>query len=672
MCEPSTGICKNLYWDMGSRLIYDEKQRPVGYAVSCFEAKALFSPNSYQIRAAGDPEWFKLTDSMETNLRRGLTSIREIMNSVLLPSVHRLWPFSEATTEAAGRVMKYIKLLKTFVNFQNGGVWDALNEFCEDPGWKLWKLFIQDMTLDLYIARFDQSSIEKGFNPLLKMHIEVFIFLKRYVSLDSHRLSPYMLQLDGELDSAYTPWIGAVESVRLLSAIEEVERSVSEHWADLETRRLEPPGIDEMIEEDEKLVFLEQQVYRLVMRDPEGTRDFQALMCPSIVEFTAYVSWLWFEDRRRAHQLLFSVFELCKSLTDIKTRRAAIDYLPTVFRHPTYFTHLRLSFSSSREDVIVRESLPHLQDESLVWFVDIIIRFRDSDAEGKGTRAHWLQTLFGYFFKPGNEIFEYSDETYQFLKPLPQPDQADLFAVGRVIGLSVRFGLTVGARLSPCGIALLRLVLDAFEFEKCVEIEDPHFIRNLNGIGEAIQSMDDETAAQYIESVVGEAVPKSKFADFKREQIYAIKIAPIRSSYILIKRGIDSVLPKGALSVFTQDELHTMINGEPALSAASLWRGIQMNAEGDMPLWLEDIISQETGEFRFAFHQFATGVVHPPVGRTEPWISVRIDERLPPDALPEAFTCFGSVRMPQYPSREILKKKLYIAVYEGNASIDLH
>jgi hypothetical protein len=146
-------------------------------------------------------------------------------------------------------------------------------------------------------------------------------------------------------------------------------------------------------------------------------------------------------------------------------------------------------------------------------------------------------------------------------------------------------------------------------------------------------------------------------------------------SYLFIKKGIRSVLPNGALELFTETEFDIMINGHKTLSANTLIAGIRIvrQPQGSRIYdWLKEIVEEETNEFRFAFNQFVTAVKQPPVRNTSPWIKLEIDSKLEINSLPRAQTCYQLLRIPDYPSKDMLKSKLSTAVLEGNASLELH
>jgi hypothetical protein len=231
-------------------------------------------------------------------------------------------------------------------------------------------------------------------------------------------------------------------------------------------------------------------------------------------------------------------------------------------------------------------------------------------------------------------------------------------------------------------ILQLRLPTNSFRFIavflkvlqiNLIVIPDFEFLKQLNSLGREIESMSDDEAGELLKGVLGEEMSKSHFPDYRAEEIYKVKIAPIRVSYLLIRQGINTVIPSGSLGLFTKNELEKIIYGKVQLTAQDLWRGIRfVPPRTKMSGWLNEIIHEETDEFRFAFNRFATGVNQPPAHTEEPWITLQIDTTMPLNHLPKAETCFGIVRVPEYPSRDIFKLKLSIAVTDGVASMDLY
>jgi hypothetical protein len=267
----------------------------------------------------------------------------------------------------------------------------------------------------------------------------------------------------------------------------------------------------------------------------------------------------------------------------------------------------------------------------------------------------------------------------QHIKPVAFSENKnfDMLAVGRVIGLAIKYGLTIGARITPCGFALLRLPRESFSLEECVKEEDPIFVSSLNQVAEAFDWDNKEAAKEYLSTFTEDDVTLTRetFPSYKRHKLYNKGLSPIRMSYLFIKKGIRSVLPAGALELFTETEFDIMINGHKTLSAETLLNGIRIvrQPRGSLVFdWLREIMEEETDDFRFAFNQFVTAVKQPPVRNTSPWIKLEIDPKLDNNSLPRVQTCYEFLRIPDYTSKEMLKNKLSTAVLEGNASLELN
>jgi hypothetical protein len=408
--------------------------------------------------------------------------------------------------------------------------------------------------------------------------------------------------------------------------------------------------------------------------------EIREILCPFLVEFTAYVSWVWLPLVRKANRLIASLSGmLCMQVTSLEDRRRMIRFLPAGMMK----TGSQLLSLPSDPKEMITESLIYLRHVHVRFDTDIIVQFRDTLAAGHtGPRAHWLSVLFEHIFTPGNGFFEYADPiSMQHIKPiaLSEYKNFDMLAVGRVIGLAIKYGLTIGARITPCGLAMLRLPRESFYLENCVKEEDPIFVSSLHQVAEAFDWENQEEAQEYLstftEGPEESVLTRETFASYKRQKLYNKGISPIRMSYLFIKKGIRSVLPAGALELFTETEFDIMINGHKTLSSKTLIAGIRIvrQPQGSRIYdWLKEIAEEETDEFRFAFNQFVTAVKQPPVRNTSPWIKLEIDPKLDIHSLPRAQTCYQLLRIPDYPSKDMLKSKLSTAVLEGNASLELH
>ena len=220
-----------------------------------------------------------------------------------------------------------------------------------------------------------------------------------------------------------------------------------------------------------------------------------------------------------------------------------------------------------------------------------------------------------------------------------------------------------------------RKAMSPAELEECVTKQDSAFVNALNKIPELFAWEDQEAAGVILSDFTSDNVPLSpeSFPAFKQRKLYEKGIGSMKEAIFAIKAGIADIVPTGALELFTKEEFEMMVNGVTQLSAQTLWAGISVRnipGVGRMSKWLEEIIHEQSEEFRFALNRFVTGVPQPPANPGSPWIFVDIDSSLALDSFPVAQTCFKILVLPQYTDKATFEQKLMRALSEGNGSLD--
>jgi hypothetical protein len=488
-------------------------------------------------------------------------------------------------------------------------------------------------------------------------------------------------------DRVATPWLyravaGEIAADGIDKLFERLSPQVSAAWPSIRDRtysslRFQHSTVQILIDELEAAV---SHVMNFQGMESETGPKSQLtdLLCPDLVMVSGFVSFAPPASIRRMNRLVMSMVHLCKESTGVENRQKIISFLPEVIRNDRFFARRTLRVPSAKQ-ALIEHAKPFLEKNNDIFPSEIVIRFRDSPAEGDGgPRAQWLSVLFEHYFRAGNGIFEYSDDSQRFLKPAKNASFKHLSAVGRLLGISIRHGVTVGARLTPCALALLRLPEDDFDIEACVEAEDPAFFSNIKKVEQLFSWEDQEAAEMVLQSLPdSEQLTQLNFYEYEYNKLFQKGIGSIRKQMAYISRALQSVLPQSALELFSKSEFEAIVNGVVSLSAETLWRGLYLKkrlgtSSQVLDEWLEEIIEEESDEFRFKLHRFITGVPQPPLKQDEPWLFAEVDFTMSRDKLPIAQTCFKNIVFPDYASKSILRDKLALAISEGNGSLDLY
>jgi len=134
--------------------------------------------------------------------------------------------------------------------------------------------------------------------------------------------------------------------------------------------------------------------------------------------------------------------------------------------------------------------------------------------------------------------------------------------------------------------------------------------------------------------------------------------------------GIAKVIPVPLLSLFTGEELKTMVCGHPdipldMLKSVAVYKGVEATAP--LAIWFWNTLETFSPLERSLFLRFVWGRTRLPRNiadfRGRDFVLQVLDKYQPPDHfLPESYTCFFLLKMPRYSSQEILAEKLRYAI----------
>lgn len=716
-CDIQSELCLKMFWLNSAKetFVYSNvPPEPSSSPLSCSEAeswsRSLLGKRKMDSEAAAGespsflrtPIWYSPDVSCVENIENGVESILDAFGASLTPFVRR-WPLGDLSRNVGAAVKSII----ADVEFIAGLISDeGLNgrvilrgmrkTLKSDRRFEEFELYTRSWITDWSPARFDQGNLLRRLAPFVNIYASLIQPIEQRKWARPGVLFSELLTKFPTL--AYIPLFyrpvhagilpGAIES--LLSKLVPRARAL---WVFIRHRHFGDIMVN--VEEDTKLLSrLEELVSHAMLSrgGPPHVLETSNLMCASDVlsPVVGFVSWFWSKkEQRRAERLIFSLVEICKDSSLVTDRGSLMNFLPTLMRerYPVFFKFSVIQVNSDRISLVL-ESRRILETDYEFVQRDFVVKFTDTLAQGDvGPRAQWLSIMIEEYFQPGTGLFEIADndENRNYLKPVARVACSDcMLAAGRLIGIGIRYGISIGAKLTPCSLALLRMPSGAFDdeshrIEACVSAEDPSFVAGIEKAREFF-TWEDKQAAQtlLIEITEGETdsiVTREFFEAFVKRKLYEKGIQSVRHSVMLLKDGINSVLPQGTVELFTRAEFEKMVYGVDRLSADTLWAGITMGRvpEGyPIAEWLKELL-EETDEdaFRFAFNRFVTGNLQPPIRTDEPWIRLDVEPLLPTNSLPIARTCFSILQIPQYTDKDTFHQKLRYAVLEGTATIDL-
>jgi E3 ubiquitin-protein ligase HUWE1 len=326
------------------------------------------------------------------------------------------------------------------------------------------------------------------------------------------------------------------------------------------------------------------------------------------------------------------------------------------------------------------------------------IRFRDEEgADAGGLTREWFQIIGEEIVNEGYALFVPSSEGTTF-QPNPlsdvNPDHLLFFKfVGRVIGLALLHDVPLDVHLTRAvyrhfvgiepGLVDIQsidpalynslqeiLKLDLSEHDLCL-----YFSITL----ERFDSMED------VELIPGGAdipVTNENKKDYVRRRCQMRMTKLIEKQLIELMTGFYEIIPRHLITPFSEQELELLICGMPDVDVEDLrchteYQGY--SASAPQIRWFWECVAGMSQQDRANLLQFATGCSKVPPGGfanlagasgTRSNFSImRVD--CDTELLPVAHTCFNRIDLPPYPSSEVLRQKLMVAITLGSKGFAL-
>ena len=139
------------------------------------------------------------------------------------------------------------------------------------------------------------------------------------------------------------------------------------------------------------------------------------------------------------------------------------------------------------------------------------------------------------------------------------------------------------------------------------------------------------------------------------------------------QHGLQSVIPRHWLSVFTAEELRLLVSGEDELDLRDLRQhtvyGSGYSATHPVILWFWQVLELDmSAADRSALLRFVTSVPRQPLlgfASLNPKLCIQRVDYHSDLALPTSATCMHLLRLPRYASKEQLRERLLYAVHNG-------
>ena len=277
--------------------------------------------------------------------------------------------------------------------------------------------------------------------------------------------------------------------------------------------------------------------------------------------------------------------------------------------------------------------------------------------------------------------------------------------VGRLAGMAMRHGINMPIALVPHVLKqLVRSPLQRSDaelangtvalssllpvgFDSVPARTDPDARAKFNlALKEAGQTFAVEVAPGVQRELVHRgalvSVTADSFIDFV-ELAQAATLAYARDQVASLAQGLSAVVPYDMLPIWTPCELNELLGGDEDVSVASLKAmteyGDSLSSDEQHVQWLWEVLGEGQPSDRIAFLRFVaarsrlpSSLEFLPTGLT---ISSSPSSDAKEQPLPEAKTCFVTLTLPRYRSKDELERKLMLAIHHSpnmDADVLLH
>ncbi|CAK9012900.1 Probable E3 ubiquitin-protein ligase HERC3 (HECT domain and RCC1-like domain-containing protein 3) (HECT-type E3 ubiquitin transferase HERC3) [Durusdinium trenchii] len=321
-----------------------------------------------------------------------------------------------------------------------------------------------------------------------------------------------------------------------------------------------------------------------------------------------------------------------------------------------------------------------------------------------GVRKEFFQLLSAQLFNPDYGMFiEYGDTDTIWFNPtdpaLDAERSSEIILVGTLIGLAIYNSTLLDVRFP---LVMYRMLLGKMPDEPGLDILeelDPEYAKNLRFLRDYDGDDFEDLFMQNFEvstTVFGEtkqvelkpggseiAVTKANREEYIALLVKYLVVDSVKTYASALVAGFNKVIPNGlaSLSLFLPDELELTATGSPELdfdaleSIATYEGGYSADHPVVKAFW--KIVHDFDHETKEAFLRFTTGSPKAPVGGLRT-VSFKIQRAGPDsDQLPTAHTCFNTLMLPDYASRDgltteqRLKERLTLALEVGSQGFGL-
>ncbi|XP_059970985.1 E3 ubiquitin-protein ligase HACE1 isoform X2 [Mesoplodon densirostris] len=322
----------------------------------------------------------------------------------------------------------------------------------------------------------------------------------------------------------------------------------------------------------------------------------------------------------------------------------------------------------------------------------IAVRFHGEEGMGQGVVREWFDILSNEIVNPDYALFTQSADGTTFQpnsNSYVNPDHLNYFRfAGQILGLALNHRQLVNIYFTR---SFYKHILGIPVNYQDVASIDPEYAKNLQWIlDNDISDLGLELTFSVETDVFGamEEVPlkpgggsilvtqnnKAEYVQLVTELRMTRAIQPQINAFL---QGFHMFIPPSLIQLFDEYELELLLSGMPEIDVSDWIKNTEYTSgyEREDPViqWFWEVVEDITPEERVLLLQFVTGSSRVPHGG---FANIMGGSGLQnftiaavpytPNLLPTSSTCINMLKLPEYPSKEILKDRLLVALHCGS------
>ncbi|XP_072264804.1 E3 ubiquitin-protein ligase HACE1 isoform X2 [Pyxicephalus adspersus] len=322
----------------------------------------------------------------------------------------------------------------------------------------------------------------------------------------------------------------------------------------------------------------------------------------------------------------------------------------------------------------------------------IAVRFQGEEGMGQGVVREWFDILSSEIINPDYALFTQSADGTTFQpnsNSSVNPDHLNYFRfAGEILGLALYHRQLVNIYFTS---SFYKHILGIPVNYQDVASIDPEYAKNLQWIlDNDISDLGLELTFSVETDVFGamEEVPlkpggasilvtqenKAEYVQLVTELRMTRAIQPQINGFL---QGFHMFIPPSLIQLFDEFELELLLSGMPEIDVTDWMKNTEYTSgyERDDPViqWFWEVVQELTQEERVLLLQFVTGSSRVPHGGfayimggsgLQNFTIAAVPYT--PNLLPTSSTCINMLKLPEYPSKEILKDRLLVALHCGS------